>query len=63
MMGIAGYVDGTGTYRYPDGYQSWSSPALYDTTQPGRSNRGHEAEFDALTEAEKAAVLEFLKFL
>jgi mono/diheme cytochrome c family protein len=63
MMGIAGYVDGTGTYRYPDGYQSWSSPALYDTTQPGRSNRGHEAEFDALTEAEKAAVLEFLKLL
>jgi mono/diheme cytochrome c family protein len=63
MMGIAGYVDGTGTYRYPDGYQSWSSPSLYDTTQPGRSNRGHEAEFDALTEAEKAAVLEFLKLL
>jgi hypothetical protein len=34
---------------------------LYDTREPGRSNAGHE--FRLLKEAEKAALLEYLKLL
>ena len=60
-MGIAGEVDADGVYRYLDGYQPWSRPALYDTREPGRSNAGHE--FRLLKEAEKAALLEYLKLL
>ena len=61
LMGIAGEVDADGVYRYLDGYQPWSRPALYDTREPGRSNAGHE--FRLLKEAEKAALLEYLKLL
>ena len=32
LMGIRGVVDGNGDYVYPDDYQPWSSPGLYDTT-------------------------------
>jgi hypothetical protein len=48
---------------YPEGYQPWSKPVRYDTRKPGRSNRGHEAQFRGLDEAEKRALLEFLKRL
>lgn len=61
LVGIAGRTDADGTYRYPDGYEPWSRPFLYDTREPGRSNAGHELR--TLTEADRRAVLEFLKLL
>jgi hypothetical protein len=48
---------------YPAGYEPWSKPMLFDTTQVGRSNSGHVREFDGLSEEEKGALLEFLKRL
>jgi len=60
-MGIAGRPDEHGTYRYPEGYEAWSCPVLYDTREPGRSNQGHE--FRTLSEADKRTVLEYMKVL
>jgi len=60
-MGIAGAVARDGTYRYPAGYVPWSRPMVYDTREPGRSNAGHE--IPNLTEADKRALLEYLKVL
>ena len=48
---------------YPPDYQPWSTPRLFDTAEPGRSNRGHEREFEGLSEADKADLIEFLKQL
>jgi hypothetical protein len=48
---------------YPEGYEPWSTPRIYDTTLPGRGNGGHEAPFGVLGEAEKRALLEYLKLL
>ncbi len=62
-LGIDGAVDASGAYVYPAGYAPWSKPALIDTTQPGLSNRGHEADVAGLSEAEKAALIEYLKLL
>jgi len=39
-VGIAGDVDDDGTMRYPSDYRPWSNPTLYDTSEPGRGNRG-----------------------
>ena len=61
LMGIAGVVGHDGVYRYPEGYEPWSRPALYDTREMGRSNAGHE--FRKLTEEQKCALLEYLKVL
>jgi hypothetical protein len=41
----------------------WSTPALFDTRQPGRSNRGHEAQFEGLSVAERWDLIEYLKGL
>jgi len=60
-VGIAGRTTEQGIYEYPEGYEPWSRPMLYDTAEPGRSNAGHE--FRTLTEEEKRAVLEYLKLL
>jgi len=60
-MGIAGSLGHDGVYRYPEGYEPWSRPALYDPREVGRSNAGHE--FRRLTEAQKDALLEYLKVL
>ncbi len=60
-MGIAGEVDGSGTYAYPDGYEPWSRPFLYDTREAGRSNRGHE--FRTLSASDRRAILEYMKVL
>ncbi len=60
-MGIAGVLDEDGTYRYPDDYEPWSRPMLYDTREPGRSNAGHEVR--TLSDFEKRALLEYLKRL
>jgi mono/diheme cytochrome c family protein len=60
-VGIAGSPDASGRYRYPAGYRPWTLPETYDTTTPGRGNRGHEAPFAGLDEEHKQALLEFLK--
>jgi len=62
-VGIAGDVDDDGTMHYPRDYRPWSTPSLYDTSEPGRSNRGHETMFAGLSEADKRALLEYLKRL
>ncbi len=62
-VGIAGALDAGGTYRFRPGYRPWSTPAIYDATTPGRSNRGHAREFEALSEAARDALLEYLKLL
>lgn len=61
LMGIRGVVDGRGDYVYPEEYRPWSRPTLYDTSQPGRSNAGHE--FPGLSDGQKRALLEYLKVL
>jgi mono/diheme cytochrome c family protein len=62
-VGIAGDVDDDGTMRYPRGYRPWSTPMLFDTSEPGRDNRGHESMFAGLSEPDKRALLEYLKRL
>ena len=62
-VGIAGDVDDDGTMRYPHDYRPWSTPTLYDTSEPGRGNRGHESMFAGMTEPQKRALLEYLKRL
>jgi mono/diheme cytochrome c family protein len=47
----------------PVGYVPWSIPAEVDTRAFGLGNEGHEVGFADLTEAEKAALLEYLKLL
>lgn len=61
-VGIAG-VEKDGVRAYPAGYRPWSKPALFDTRERGRSNRGHEAQVEGLTVAERWDVIEFLKAL
>ncbi len=48
--------------RVPDGLTPFERRRYYDTTQPGRHNTGH-AFGDDLTEAERRAVIEYLKTL
>jgi hypothetical protein len=62
-MGIAARPDAAGVWVYPADYLPWSTPRLFDTSLPGHSNRGHEKEFDGLTDADKADLIEFLKQL
>jgi cytochrome c5 len=63
LVGVAGELDGEGTWRMPAGYAPWSIPDLYDTTTPGRGNKGHEALFGGLSEDQKAQLIEHLKRL
>jgi hypothetical protein len=62
-MGIALERAPDGTYRYPAAYVPWSKPQLYDTGLPGKSNRGHEPQVLGLSDAERRALLEYLKTL
>lgn len=62
-MGIAGERRTNGDYLYPRGYQPWSTPSLIDTRARGFSNQGHASEFEALSESQKRALLEYLKLL
>lgn len=62
-MGIAGQIDANGDYLYPGGYLPWSQPSLIDTRMGGLSNQGHTAEFEGLSDAQKRALLEYLKLL
>lgn len=61
LMGIRGVLDDCNDYVYPDGFEPWSRPTLYDTSEPGRSNTGHE--FPGLSTDQKNALLEYLKLL
>ncbi|TFW13982.1 hypothetical protein EGY25_01875 [Brevundimonas intermedia] len=61
-VGIAGQDQG-GVRVYPTGYIPWSQPAVFDTRMPGRSNRGHEAEVEGLTVADRRDLIEYLKGL
>ncbi|MFL5521305.1 MAG: hypothetical protein ACJ8B6_10235 [Gemmatimonadales bacterium] len=63
QMGIAGVRWTDDTWRYPGGYVPWSIPELYDTRAPGLSNRGHERPSMGLSDAEKWALIEYLKTL
>lgn len=63
QMGIAGVRWTDDTMRYPGGYVPWSIPELYDTRAAGLSNRGHERPSAGLTDAEKWALIEYLKTL
>jgi mono/diheme cytochrome c family protein len=62
-MGIALERGTDGVWRYPAGYTPSSQSVIYDTSQLGRSNRGHEAPLRGMSEEEKSAVLEYLKTL
>lgn len=62
-LGIAGTTGADGVFRYPPGYEPWSVPQLYDTNLPGRSNRGHERQFEGLDAQEQRALIEYLKQL
>jgi hypothetical protein len=63
QLGIAGVSWTDDTWRYPAGYVPWSIPELYDTRAPGLSNRGHERPSAGLTDAERWALIEYLKTL
>jgi mono/diheme cytochrome c family protein len=62
-MGVDGVAAANGDYLYAPGYQPWSQPTLIDTRAPGLSNRGHVVEFEALSEAQRRDLLEYLKLL
>jgi mono/diheme cytochrome c family protein len=62
-LGIDGAPDASGDYAYPAAYLPWSKPRMFDTSEPGRSNRGHERDFEGLSAAEKSDLIEFLKEL
>jgi hypothetical protein len=62
-VGIDGRRDSNGDYVYARDYQPWSQPALIDTRSRGYGNQGHEAEFSRLSDAEKRALIEYLKLL
>jgi mono/diheme cytochrome c family protein len=62
-LGIAGTATPDGGWVYPEGYQPFSAPVTIDTTKPGFSNAGHEAEVRGLTAAERDALMEYLKLL
>jgi len=63
QLGIDGFTDANGVYRYPEGYVPWSQPAIFNTQHPGRFNGGHEYPFDVMSESDKRTLLEFLKLL
>lgn len=61
-IGIKGEIN-DGIYKYAGNYKSWCSYEIFDTTQPGQLNTGHNEPFDKLSEKEKNDLLEFLKTL
>jgi hypothetical protein len=63
QVGIAGVPWTDDTYRYPAGYVPWAIPELIDTREPGLSNAGHVRPSKGMTDAEKWAVIEYLKSL
>lgn len=62
-VGVAGVQARNGDYLYPPGYQPWSQSTIINTREPGLGNQGHLMPFDHMREAEKRALLEYLKAL
>lgn len=62
-VGILGETNGKGVYAYPPSYRPWMRAGEYDTTKPGQSNTGHEAQFAGLATEDKWALIEYLKAL
>ena len=62
-VGIAGTVAPDGVIRHAPDYKPWAKPSVYDTSELGQSNRGHDMEFHDLTEDQKWDLLEYLKLL
>ncbi len=62
-VGILGELNEDGKYVYPQAYTPWSLPTDYDTSDPGRSNKGHEKQFSRLTQDQKRDLIEYLKLL
>jgi hypothetical protein len=52
-----------GVAEQPAHHVPWATSKWFDTSLPGNSNRGHEKEFEGLSAAEKADLIEFLKEL
>jgi mono/diheme cytochrome c family protein len=63
QVGIACGGERGGPCVYEAGHRPWSEPKLYDTREPGRSNRGHEQPVTDLTEPMKWDLIEYLKTL
>lgn len=61
-VGLAGQ-ETDGVRVYPAGYRPWSRPAVFDTRAPGRSNRGHEAQFERLSVQDRWDLIEYMKGL
>jgi len=62
-VGIKGSMNAKGIYAFDKNYQAWTKSSIFNTNEPGKSNKGHEKEFDKLSETEKRDLLEFLKNL
>jgi mono/diheme cytochrome c family protein len=62
-VGIACEPDPSGLWVYPEGYRPWSEPKVYDTTQPGHGNHGHDLMVSGLSEPMKWDLVEYLKTL
>lgn len=56
-------LDRVGVLIGPGGREPWAESVTIDTSEPGFSAVGHEAPFETMSEAEKAALLEYLKLL
>jgi len=63
QAGLALECDAQRRCRYPDGYAPFSEPVMFDTRRPGLGNGGHEREFEGLDDADKRALIEYLKRL
>ena len=50
-------------YQYNEKDKTWSNYEVFDTEKRGASNKGHEKQFNQLTEIEKEQLIEFLKTL
>jgi len=60
-VGLAGADDRQGGWLPKE--QPWSTPVIIDTSSFGLTNTGHEASFNEMADADKAALLEYLKLL
>ena len=62
-VGIKGELNSQGDYLYPATYIPWSIPAIFNTEENGKSNKGHEKEFENLSVTQKWDLIEYLKLL
>ncbi len=62
-VGIDLEMRANGTATYPSGYTPWALPVVFDTQLKGQSNQGHEAAFEGYSDAQKRALIEYLKTL